>query len=201
MRVFYKSAFINIFWFGDRSLRINKKSNSKNIKRVLIITHCRKGFTDNIAEAIARGVKEVSNVKVVIKRVNMVQPSDLFEADAVAIGSPTHLNYISGELKRLLDDVYYKFYFVEKSKLRGKPAVAFICGKTKGYLIKKLQFKSQILKELERILFSKLEMKKAVDGIHLIHDIDILDPHAPLTLTLEQNAMCRNIGRMLTLAS
>lgn len=81
----------------------------------------------------------------------------------------------------------------------GKPAAAFVCGRYKGYLTKKLQFKSMVLKKLERILFSYLEMRKVVDGIHLIHDISVQDPRAPLPLTREQAALCKNLGRNLAL--
>lgn len=54
------------------------------------------------------GVEKFPNVKAVVKRVNEVQPSNLAEADALAIGSPTYLDYISGELKCLLENTYYK---------------------------------------------------------------------------------------------
>jgi len=97
---------------------------------VLIVTHSRMGFTDNMAKAIAEGVEEASNVEAVIERVNEVEPSDLAEADALAIRSPTYLNYISGELKHLLDSIYCKLRGAEKiNRLKGKPATAFVCGR------------------------------------------------------------------------
>jgi len=169
---------------------------------VLIVTHSRRGFTDNIAKAIAEGVEEIPNVKAVIKRVNEVQPSDLAEADALAIGSPTYLDYISGELKHLLDNTYYKFHKEEKiNRLAGKPAAVFVSGRYKGYLIKKMQFRSVVLEELERLLFHFIGMKKMVGGIHLIHDISGRDPRAPLPLTPEQAVLCKNMGRKLALSA
>jgi multimeric flavodoxin WrbA len=167
---------------------------------ILIITHSRKGFTDNMAKSIAQGVNKVQNVKAVIKRVNEVQLSDFAEANALAIGSPIFLDYISGELKHLLDNVFYKFHKKEKiNRLKGKPAAAFVCGRYKGYHRKKLQFSSIVLNELQHILFSNLEMKKVINGIHLVHPIESLDPRAPLPLTHKQVKMCESLGRKLAL--
>lgn len=169
---------------------------------VLIVTHSRRGFTDNIAKAIAEGAEEIPNVEAVIKRINEVQPSDLAEVDALAIGSPIYLDYISGELKNLLDSIYYKFHKAEKTnRLEGKPTAAFVSGRYKGYYTKKLQFRSVVLKKLERLLFHFIGMKKAVDGIHLIHDINGRDPRAPLPLKREQAVLCKTLGRKLALCA
>lgn len=167
-------------------------------KTVLIVTHSRKGFTDNVTTALVEGVEQIPNVKAAIKRINEVQPSDLADADALVIGSPTYLSYISGELKDLLDNTFYKFTKAEKTnRLEGKPGAAFVSGRYKGYRLKKLQFKSTVLKQLERILFGNLKMKKVVDGMHLIHNIKSRDPRAPLPLTPEQKLLCKNMGRKL----
>lgn len=188
-------------YIGARAWSISLSRVEKlddRMRVVLIVTHSRRGFTDNMAKAVADGVEEVPNVKAVVKRVNEVESSDLAEADALAIGSPIYLDCISGELKHLLENTYYKFGKAEKiNKLKWKPAAAFVCGRYKGYLIRKLQFKSVVLKKLERILFSYLEMSKVVNGIHLIHDISVRDPRAPLPLTREQAALCKNFGRKL----
>lgn len=167
---------------------------------VLVLTHSRKGFTDNMAKAIADGVETVFSVDARIKRVNEVRPSDLAEADGLAVGSPAYLGYITGELKNLVDNSYYKFHKIEKTnRLKGKPAAAFVSGRYKGYRLKRLQFRSRVLKDLERLLFHFLKMEKAVDGIHLIHNISGRDPRAPLPLTPRQAALCRNLGERLAL--
>lgn len=172
-------------------------------KVILIITHSRRGFTDNMAKAIADGVKvpdalAFPDVETVTKRVTDVEPDDFAEADALAVGGPIYLGYISGELKHLLDNTFYKFTKAEKTnRLEGKPAAAFVSGRCKGYYLRKLQFRSTVLKQLENILFRNLKMKKVVDGIHLVHNIKSTDPRAPLPLTPEQKLLCKNMGRKL----
>jgi len=184
---------------------------------VLIVTHSRRGFTDKMANAIAEGVKEVPYVEAVIRRVNEVEPSDLAEADAIAIGSPIYMEYISGELKHLLDKTFYRFVKLvhmgkEKiNRLQGKPAAAFVSGVYKGYSLRKLQFGSMVLKNLEDILFSFIGMRKVIKGIHLALRSQLWrtrsnsgDLHAEakdITLTSEQSLLCRNMGRKLALST
>jgi len=186
-------------------------------KRVLIVTHSRKGFTDKMANAISEGVEDVPNVKAVIKRVNEVEPSDFAEADAVAIGSPIYLENISGELKHLLDNTFYKFVKLvhmgkgKTNRLQGKPAAAFVSGVYKGYMLKKLQFRSSVLEKLENILFSYIKMRKVTDGIHLTLKDQVWsvrsssgDPHAEakdVTMTREQALLCKKMGKNLALST
>lgn len=185
-------------------MSIEGKLNER-MRVVLVVTHSRKGFTDNMAKAIAEGVEEVPNVKALIRRVNEVQPSDFVEADALAIGSPTYLDYISGELKHLLDNIMWlrkTGHGGKMDRLEGKPAAAFVSGHFTGYLLRarRLQFKSVSLKELERIL-KKITQRKVVDGIYLIHDVSSTDPRAPLPLTSDQAVLCKNLGRKLALST
>ena len=186
-------------------------------KTVLIVTHSRRGFTDKMANAIAEGVEEIPNVKAVIRRVNEVEASHLSEADAIAIGSPIYLDDISGELKHLLDNTFYKFVKLvhmgkEKiNRLEEKPAAAFVSGAYKGYQLKKLQFSSMVLKKLENILFSYIKMRKVTGGIHLTLADNLFslrssrrDPHAEakdLTMLHEDTLKCRSMGRKLALST
>jgi multimeric flavodoxin WrbA len=193
------------------------KEKSDKTRMVLIVTHSRSGFTDKMANAIAEGVKEAPHVEAVIRRVNEVQLSDLAEADAIAIGSPIYLDYISGELKHLLDKTYYNFVKLVHSgkektnRLQGKPAAAFVSGIYKGYYLRKLQFRSTVLKNLENILFSFIGMRKVTKGIHLSLRGELWqtrassgDPHAEakdITMNAEQYQLCRNMGRKLALST
>ena len=193
------------------------KEKSEEKKRVvLIVTHSRRGFTDKMANAIADGVKEVPHVEVVTKRVNEVDLSDLAEADAIAIGSPIYLEYISGELKHLLDKTFYNFVKLvhmgkeKTNRLQEKPAAAFVSGMYKGYYLRRLQFRS-VLWNLENILFSYIGMRKVTKGIHLSLRSQLWqtrassgDPHAEakdISMTHEQSLLCRNMGRKLALST
>ena len=192
-------------------MRGREKLNER-VQVVLIVTHSRKGFTDNMAKAIAEGVEEIPNVKAEIRRVNELKPSDFVEPDALAIGSPVYLDYFSGELKCLLEDLKYSVKMGKMKKFQNKPTAAFVHGRFKGYHLKRLQFRSTILKELERHLFSSgegnLGMRKVVKGIHLTtgissHDLryKTADPRPLLRLTPEQTMLCRNMGRKLALSA
>jgi multimeric flavodoxin WrbA len=135
-----------------------------------------------------------------------VKPSDFVEADALAIGSPTYINYFSGELKRLLDDLKYSLK-MKTIKLENKPAAAFVHGRFRGYRLKRLQFRNTILNTLERILFSS-GMKKVAKGISLTTNIgthdsryETADPRPLLPLTSKQTMLCRDMGRRLALST
>jgi multimeric flavodoxin WrbA len=178
---------------GGRMLSIDGKMKERMLV-VLVVTHSRKGFTDSMSKAIAEGATSLSNVRSVIKRVNEVTPDDLVEADGVAFGSPIYMEHISGELKHLLDNVYYKFAKGKgkANKLYGKPAVAFVSGRTKGFKYKRYQIRPVGLHELEDYLFSSIHMRRAAKGIHLIRQT--LETRE---VTSEQAALCRNLGKKL----
>lgn len=169
-------------------------------KIVLIVTHNRKGFTDYMAQAIAEGVDSNTylDAKSVIKRVNEVELDELGEAGALAFGTPIYLDYISGELKHLLDNCHYFFNKKEpENRLAGVPAVAFTCGKYKDYHLLRLQFTPQVVKKLEDILIRVLKLKKVAKGIHFATHIKNRDPRHPLSLTERQKTLCNKIGRRL----
>lgn len=71
-------------------------------------------FSQLTTNAVAEGVGDLPYVQSVIRHVKGVEPSNLVEADTLAIGFPTCLNYVSSELKRLLDETYYRFRKMEK---------------------------------------------------------------------------------------
>ena len=166
----------------------------------MIVTHSRKGFTDNIAEAITEGVNPeiYLDTKSVIKRVGEIKLQELADADALVFGSPIYLGYLSGELKHLLDNCYYFFKkFNPRNSLARKPAAAFTNGKYKDYNLLKFQFIPQNLKKLEYILFNNLMMRKIVEGAHFATNLENKDPRHPPALTDKQRRTCRKIGSKL----
>lgn len=84
---------------------------------ILIIYDSRTGNTEEMAKAIATGIKDI---EVEIKKVEEASLKDLETADGIILGSPTHFGCMSSKMKE----------FIEKSndiwgKLDGKIGAAF----------------------------------------------------------------------------
>ncbi len=71
--------------------------------KVLIVYDSRTGNTEKMALAVAEGAKKVRGAKVLIKTVDDAKNSDLLEADAILLGSPTYYGDMSGKMKEFID--------------------------------------------------------------------------------------------------
>ncbi len=62
-----------------------------------------------LLEAVRRGAahEELSDVEVVVHPALSATASDLLAADAVVLGTPANIGYMSGALKHFFDTVYY----------------------------------------------------------------------------------------------
>ncbi len=88
--------------------------------KMLIVYDSRTGNTEKMALAVAEGAKNVPGTKVVVKTADAAKNSDLLEADAVVLGSPTYYGDMSGKLKEFIDKSV-KIH----GKLEGKVGGAF----------------------------------------------------------------------------
>lgn len=88
--------------------------------KILVIYSSRSGNTQKLAEAIALGVKAVSEVECEIKSVSEVSNKDLIEADGIIVGSPVYFGTMSAEIKEMFD----KSVAVRRN-LEGKIGAAF----------------------------------------------------------------------------
>jgi len=70
---------------------------------LLIVYDSRTGNTEKMAMAVAEGAKLVPKTKVVVKTADNAKNSDLLEADAIVLGSPTYYGDMSGKLKEFID--------------------------------------------------------------------------------------------------
>ena len=91
--------------------------------KILIMYYSRTGNTEKLAEAVAEGVKRVSEVTVELKRAESVTPEDVIGADGYAVGSPSHFSIMSGQILTLLTDLYSI-----RHKMAGKPMAVFTTG-------------------------------------------------------------------------
>ncbi len=67
---------------------------------ILIIYDSRTGNTEEMAKAIAEGIKDM---KVEIKRVEKASLKDLERADAIIFGSPTHFGCMTSKMKEFIE--------------------------------------------------------------------------------------------------
>jgi len=88
--------------------------------KILVVYDSKTGNTEKMAFAIADGAKQISNIKVVVKKVDKTSLEDLERADGIVMGSPTYYGQMSAKLKALIDKSV-KIH----GKLEGKVGAAF----------------------------------------------------------------------------
>ncbi|WP_447602153.1 flavodoxin family protein [Nitrospira sp. Nam80] len=96
--------------------------------RVLVAYHSVSGNTEKMAEAVGAGARTVSGTHVVIKRVGEVVADDLFDSDAIVVGSPVYWSNMAGEVKTFFDNWQFKFGVFPDFKMKNKIGAAFATG-------------------------------------------------------------------------
>jgi NAD(P)H dehydrogenase (quinone) len=92
--------------------------------RVLVLFDSRGGLTEQLAEAIASGVREVEGAEVAYHRIHEAPPDVLLQMDAMVVGSP-NWSGMTGKLKDWFD---YSGDLWQTGELSGKPGAAFTAG-------------------------------------------------------------------------
>jgi NAD(P)H dehydrogenase (quinone) len=92
--------------------------------RVLILFDSRGGLTEQLAEAIADGVRSVPGAEPLYRRIHESPPEVLLEMDALILGSP-NWSGMTGKLKDWFD---YSGDLWESGELAGKVGAAFTAG-------------------------------------------------------------------------
>ena len=87
--------------------------------KVLIIYDSKTGNTEEMAKAIAEGIKE-AKAEVDVKKAQDTSLEDMEKADALILGSPTHFGTMSEKMKKLISDSVKI-----RGKLEGKIGAAF----------------------------------------------------------------------------
>ncbi|MGH8963897.1 MAG: flavodoxin family protein [Actinomycetes bacterium] len=77
--------------------------------RLLIVHHTPSPATAELLDAVVRGASdpEITGVDVVRRAALAATAPDLLAADAVVLGTPANIGYMSGALKHFFDTVYY----------------------------------------------------------------------------------------------
>ena len=76
---------------------------------LLVVQHTPSPAVQAMLEALLRGTRnpEVGAVEVVVRAALSAGAADVLEADAVVLGTPANIGYMSGAMKHFLDQVYY----------------------------------------------------------------------------------------------
>ncbi|ADU48112.1 flavodoxin family protein [Intrasporangium calvum] len=77
--------------------------------RLLVVHHTPSPATQEILEAVLAGTRAdgIEGVAVDVQPALSATASDLLAADAVLLGTPANIGYMSGALKHFFDTVYY----------------------------------------------------------------------------------------------
>ena len=88
--------------------------------QVLIMYYSNSGNTKELAEAVAKGVREVGDVTCIVKSASDVTRDDFLSADGIIAGSPVYFGTMSAGLKVVFD----KFVGI-RSQMSDKVGAAF----------------------------------------------------------------------------
>jgi multimeric flavodoxin WrbA len=77
--------------------------------QLLIVHHTTSPNTQTMLESVLAGAttEEIENVDVVRRAALGAGPVDVLAADAILLGTPANIGYMSGALKHFFDTVYY----------------------------------------------------------------------------------------------
>ena len=76
-------------------------------KRLLIVAHAPSPNTEQMRDAVAEGAASVAGLDIVVRSPLQAGSEDVLAAQALILGTPENLGYMSGALKDFFDRVYY----------------------------------------------------------------------------------------------
>ncbi|MBU2617567.1 MAG: NAD(P)H-dependent oxidoreductase [Euryarchaeota archaeon] len=88
--------------------------------KVLVTYYSKTGHTEELAKAVAEGVREAGGTAA-LKKVSEVDVAELPTYDGIIIGSPVYFGTMASEVKKLIDDS-----ISVRRKLEGKVGAAFV---------------------------------------------------------------------------
>jgi NAD(P)H dehydrogenase (quinone) len=91
---------------------------------ILVAYYSRTGRTEQVAEAVAEGVRGVEGTRVLLKALTDVTAADLSEATGIVLGSPTYSANMAGPMKSFIDDWSFRY----RVDLTDKVGAAFSTG-------------------------------------------------------------------------
>jgi NAD(P)H dehydrogenase (quinone) len=91
---------------------------------ILLLFDSRGGLTEQLAEAVAEGVRSAAGAALSYRRIDEAEPRELLDCDGLIIGSP-NWSGMTGKVKEWFD---YSGDLWESGELAGKPGAVFAAG-------------------------------------------------------------------------
>ena len=76
--------------------------------KLLIVYHSKSGTVKKMAEAITRGARTESAIKVEVANPFKITPFQVKTSRAIIIGTPENFGYMSGAIKYFYEEIYYE---------------------------------------------------------------------------------------------
>lgn len=73
------------------------------IMKVLVMYYSKTGNTKKLAQKIAKGVKDVKDVKCILKPASEVTKDDFITSQGIIAGSPVYFGTMAAEMKNVFD--------------------------------------------------------------------------------------------------
>lgn len=79
------------------------------MKKLLIISHTPSANTRLMTKAVIKGAShtDINGIQVILKQPLKAVPEEVFDADAVILGTTENFGYMSGAMKDFFDRIYY----------------------------------------------------------------------------------------------
>src|SRR5882724_3041100 len=98
------------------------------MKRLLIVYHTQGVRTEQMAQAVLRGARQLDDVETIAKRAFEAGVDDLVAANGIIFGTPENFGYMSGAIKDFFDRVFYP----AQGKVEGLPYAIFVAAGNDG---------------------------------------------------------------------
>lgn len=99
-------------------------------RRLLVVYHSKGGSTARLADEVIAGARDdaITGVDVAVASALDAGADDVRAADALILGTPENLGYMSGAMKHFFDSVYYELL----EETVGLPYALFVKASTDG---------------------------------------------------------------------
>lgn len=73
--------------------------------KVLVLYYSKSGNTEKMANFVAEGAAQISEIEIKLKAVSEATHEDIIWCDGLALGSPTQLGTVSADMKKFWEDI------------------------------------------------------------------------------------------------
>jgi len=128
------------------------------MKQILVLYHSQSGNTEQLAQAVARGVAQEEGVQMTLIPAGEARLEHLLACDGVLFGTSENFGYMSGALKDFFDRTYYP---AQEHELN-LPYALFVSAGNDG---------RGAVREIDRILLG-YPMKKVLEPVIVRGEVD-----------------------------